>query len=87
MKAFMLYRSDSEFARTAEEYVAEFKRVTGRDIELMDLNTVEGAEAARLYDVVQHPSLVIIRDDGQLAQFWQGTPLPLMNEVLGYLNS
>jgi hypothetical protein len=87
MKAFILYHTDSEFARTVEEYVSEFKRVTGHEIELQDLNTIEGADMAKLYDIMQNPSLLAVRDDGQLAQMWQGTPLPLMNEVLGYINS
>jgi hypothetical protein len=87
MKAFILYRPNSEFARIVEEYVHDFKRLMGRDIELVDLNTRDGAATASLYDVMEHPSLMVVRDDGQVLQEWQGTHLPLMNELSGYLSS
>lgn len=87
MKALILYRPNSEYARLAEEYARDFKRLRGRDIELVDLNTREGAAVASLYDVMQQPSLMVVRDDGQVLQQWQGAQLPLMNEVAGYLNA
>lgn len=85
MKAIALYRPKSEFARMVEEYARDFERQRGQTIELVSLDTVEGADMARLYGIVQYPALLVIRDDGQLLKEWQGERLPLMDEVASYL--
>ncbi len=85
MKAVALYRPKSEFARMVEEYVQDFERQRGQTIELISLDTVEGADMARLYGILQYPALLVIRDDGQLLKEWQGERLPLMDEVAGYI--
>ncbi len=88
MRAIMLYRPNSEFARTAEEYVKEFADRRNQSIQLLSLDTVEGSEMARLYDIMQYPALLVVReDDNQLVRQWQGEQLPLMDEVAGFLNS
>jgi hypothetical protein len=87
MKVVALYRPNSEFARTVEEYATDFERRKGRSIELVNLDTVEGSDMARLYGIVQYPALLAIRDDGQLLKEWQGERFPLMDEVAGYMNS
>lgn len=81
----VLYRPDSEFARMVEEYSHDFKRTKGYDLELVDLNTRSGADLARLYDVMEYPSVLVTRDDGQLMKSWQGQQMPLMSEVAAYL--
>lgn len=71
-----------------DEFVREFeRREPSRKVELVSLDTREGAAMARLYDVTQYPAIVALKDDGQLLQFWQGEQLPLMNEVAVYSNS
>ncbi len=84
MKALMLYHSDSEFARVAEQYVHDFGRFKGKEIELVDLNTREGATMATLYDIMQNPTLMVLRDDGQLVKDWQGEHFPLKDELAAY---
>jgi hypothetical protein len=85
MKACILYRPDSEFARIAEEYARDFGRFKGKEIELVDLNTREGAAMAALYEIMQNPTLIILREDGQLVKDWQGEHLPLKDELAAYL--
>ena len=85
MKALMLYQPNSEYSRMVEEYIHDFERTRGRKIELLSMSTRDGAALASLYDIVQYPGLLVLRDDGQLVTFWQGNKLPLMNEVAGYL--
>ena len=81
----MLYRPNSEGSRVVEEYARDFQRLRGRQIDLVNLNTREGSAVASLYDMVRSPSLMVLRDDGQMVMEWQGDHLPLMNEVAGYL--
>lgn len=83
----MLYRPNSEFARMVEQYVTDFRRQKGRDIELIDIDSREGASVAALHGATQYPCLLVLREDGQQLQIWQGSTLPLMNELLGYLNA
>lgn len=82
-----LYHPQSDKARLVEEYADEFERRHSRALELVSLESVEGANLARLYDIVQYPALLAVRDDGQLAAQWQGDPLPMMDEVAGYLRA
>lgn len=81
----MLYQPNNETSRVVEEYVHDFERTRGKQIQLVNLNTRDGAATASLYDIMHYPGLLVIRDDGQLVTHWQGANLPLMNEVAGYL--
>lgn len=85
MKAVILYHPNSEHARTVEEFVHNFSRTNSQTIDLLSLETREGAAEATLYDVVSYPALMIIDDSGRLQKVWQGSAMPLMNEVAGYL--
>ncbi len=85
MKAIILYKPDSEFARVVEEFEHEFSRRTPYTIELVDVDSLAGIAQAGLYDVVEYPTVAVIRDDKQLVKSWSGIPLPLVNDVAGYL--
>jgi len=86
MNLVMLYRPNSEFSRTVESYVHEFEQTKKHKIELMSLDTREGADIAKVYDIVQYPALLARRESGELLKDWQGPYLPLMNEVAGYIH-
>lgn len=62
----------------------EFERTQRIPIEALSVETIEGAEKARLYDIVRYPALLVVRDNGELMKSWQDDKLPLMNEVVGY---
>ncbi len=86
MKAVMLYHPGQEYSRQVEEYINDFTRSRGRTIEPINIDTKDGAETARQYDVVQYPCLMVLREDGQLMNMWQGIDsFPLMNELDSYL--
>ncbi len=86
MKAFILYRPNSEFARRTEEYVHDFQSTRGKEIELVDIDSVRGVSALELYDVVDNPALLITREGGELVNQWLGiNSFPLMNELAAHL--
>lgn len=87
MKVSVLYRPNSEQARSVEEFMHEFKRLHNQDVSVLNLDTRDGAAMASLYDIMQAPAVFVTQDDGRLVQVWSGTPLPLMNEVAAYLAS
>lgn len=55
-----------------------------RKVELVNLDTRDGAATASLYDIVRYPALLALSDDGQLIRSWEGEQLPLVSEVASY---
>ena len=84
MKLLMLYRPNSEHDTKVQEYKREFSRRTGGDLELVDLNSRDGAATASLYDVMRYPAIVATEDNGAYIQSWQEEMLPLIDEVSYY---
>lgn len=82
----MLYRPASEHARRAEEYIAEFERFhPGEQIEVYDIDAIEGSHLAQLYGIMTHPAVLALKNDGQMQQQWEGVEkLPLMNDLAYY---
>lgn len=87
MKLSILYQPNSESARKVEEYAHDFQRQRGHQISLISLETREGADLAKLYDIVHYPAILATKDNGELINFWSGDELPLMNEVAAYIPS
>jgi hypothetical protein len=88
MKVIVLYRPRSEFARQVEEFVRGLQTQHGLDdrrLEVLDYDSREGAATASLYDLMTQPSILVIGDDGGYVKDWQGSALPLMGDVAGYL--
>jgi thioredoxin-like negative regulator of GroEL len=84
MKVVLLYRPNSEYSRSVEEFARELERQYQARIDLVSLDTRDGASTASLYDVMQNPAVLVLANDGQLVQQWQGGNLPLMNEISYY---
>lgn len=85
MSVVVIYKPVSEHARTVEEFLHEFQRRTGVMLETLDPDTREGADMCRMYDIVEYPSVLARKEDGQLRNSWRGLPLPLIDEVNYYV--
>lgn len=85
MRTVILYHPNAEFAGLAEDYKHEFEqRHADKKIELISLETVEGSEMAKLYDVVRYPAILVMDNNAILQKMWQDQPFPLMDEVSAY---
>jgi hypothetical protein len=86
MRTVILYHPKQEFAGLAEDYARDYKRghEDRADIELVSLETVEGTELAKLYDVVRYPAILVIAESGGLQKVWQDQPWPLFDQVAAY---
>ena len=84
MRITVLYQSNTEGERPVTEFAREYERRTGRSLELLDVNTRDGASMATMYDIVRYPAVLALTDDGRMQQLWAEETLPLMNEVLYY---
>lgn len=85
MKILILYRPASEHSRRIEEFIRGYQdRHHTHAIEVLSLDTRDGAATASLYDIMQYPAILVIQNDGSVQRVWQGDPLPLMDEVASY---
>ncbi len=85
MKVVVLYHPKSDHGGTVEDYARDYRMLKdGKELDLVSLETVEGAQMAKLYDVTIYPAVLALADDGSLHDSWQGLPLPLMNEIDAY---
>lgn len=67
MRVVILYRPKSETARRTEEYIADFRRFhPGEEIETYNIDSVEGANLAAIYGVLDHPAVIAMSTDGQM---------------------
>jgi len=88
MKIIVVYRPNSEHGRTIEEFVREFQhRHEDTKLDVQDVDSREGTALVSLYDIVQYPAIMALRDDGSTLKIWEGSELPLMDEVVSYLFS
>lgn len=66
----------------------DFERAhRGAHIDLVSLDTRDGAATASLYDIMQYPAILALQNNGQMVKEWHGEHLPLMNEVAYYASS
>lgn len=84
MRTFVVYREQSDHARAVDTFMHDFTRQTGREIDVVDPETREGARICEVYDIVEYPSLVALDDNGIVQNIWRGLPLPTISEVSYY---
>lgn len=82
----VIYKSESDHARTVSDYLRDFYRQTGRELETLDPESRDGADFCRAYDIVEYPTIVALSDNSTMQNMWRGLPLPTINEV-GYYAS
>jgi hypothetical protein len=87
MRVVILYRPKSDHARRVEEFVGDYKRTHGLSrLDVLDVDSRDGAATATLYDIMQFPTIMALADDGAVQNMWQGDMLPLMDELAYYAN-
>lgn len=84
MKVIVLFRPNSEHSGVVEDFTRDFERFKSRKLELISLDTIEGDDLARLYDITSYPAFLVISEGGSLQRMWQGMPLPMIDELAYY---
>lgn len=82
----VFYRPDSEHARRTEEFLRDLERqhdISPKSIQIISIDSREGASMASLYDVISYPGIVVVDEMGGFVKSWSGE-LPLMDELLSY---
>ena len=85
MRIVVVWRDNTDYAREVIDFLREFKRRTGKDIESLDPDSREGENFARTYDIMQYPTIIAVSNNmGMEQKRWSGKPLPLIDEVNFY---
>jgi hypothetical protein len=85
MRVVVLYKEQTDYARQVIDYIADFKRQTGHDLETMDPESPAGIDFTQTYDIMELPMLIAISDEGVMQNTWAGLPLPTISEVSYYV--
>ena len=87
MKVVVLYRPNSEYSRVVEDFARELERQYQARIDLVSIDSRDGSSTASLYDIMQNPAVLVLGNDGQLLNSWQGGNLPLMRDISYYTHA
>ena len=83
MRVICIYRDQQDYTRSVNEWLENFRRQTGREIETMSPD--ENINFCETYDVVEYPTILALGHNGEVRASWRGRNLPLINEVLYYM--
>ena len=72
MRVVCVYREGEDYSLMVGEWIAEFGRRTGKEIEVMSPDGRDGVQFCRTYDIVEYPTIM---------SMWRGKQLPLFDEV------
>ena len=84
MRTFVVYKDQSDHARTVTDFLRDFERQTGHSLETIDPDTRDGAATCEAFGVMEYPTIVSIDDNGVMQNTWKGLPLPTISEVSYY---
>lgn len=85
MRVVCVYREEEDYSRMVEEWLRDFERRTGKEIEQMSPDGRDGVQFCRAYDIVEYPTILALDNDGAVLAVWRGRELPLFDEVAYWL--
>lgn len=85
MRIVVLYRDQTDYARTVIDFLHDFSHQTGHDLETLDPDSAEGMLFCDTYGIVDYPTIIATSDDGVMQNTWNGLPLPTISEVSYYV--
>ncbi len=85
MKVVVVYKTETDYARSVSDWLRDFTRQTGKTIEEINPDSREGIMFCRTYDIVEYPTFVALDDESHLQNMWRGTILPTLSEVSYYV--
>lgn len=85
MRIVVIYREYSDHAREVVEWIDQFERRSGRTIEQMDPDSPDGETFCTAREIMQYPTITVTDDNGKPYGIWSGSPLPVIDEVMGYI--
>lgn len=84
MRVVVVAKDNTDYSRSVSEFLENFTRQTGRELELLNPESLEGESFCRTYDIVEYPTVAALSNDGHLQNMWRGATLPTISEVSYY---
>jgi len=85
MRVAVIFKEESDHAREVLDYLRDFERETGHELETINPDSRDGADFCRVYDIVEYPTIIALDDAGTLQNLWRGRPLPTISEISYYV--
>ncbi len=85
MRVVVLYRDNTDYARTVIEFLHDFEHQTGHSLEILDPDSPEGMLFCDTYGIFDFPTLIATTEDGVMQNTWNGLPLPTISELSYYV--
>lgn len=85
MQVVVVYKDNTDYARTITDFLRDFEHQTGHNLGTLDPDTPEGYQFCETYGIVEYPTVVALSDDSVMRNMWRGLPLPTINEVSFYV--
>ena len=85
MRVVVVYKDQTDYARSVIDFLRDFQHQTGHDVETLNPESPEGIDFCQTYDIMEYPTMIAISDDGQMQNTWTGLPLPTISEVSYYV--
>ncbi|MCA9347565.1 hypothetical protein KC930_03235 [Candidatus Saccharibacteria bacterium] len=86
MRVFALFRPNTDQETRLNELNRELFRRSNNQIEIVSVDSREGSELAKVYDIMRFPAVVAVDLDGHVQSLWDDESLPLINDISYYLN-
>lgn len=86
MRVVVVTKPETDYARSVETFLNDFKRQTGKEVEILDPDSLAGGTFCQSYDIVEYPTIIALSNDGQVQNSWRGTALPTISEVSYYVS-
>lgn len=85
MRVVIIWRDNTDYARLVIDWMREFERRTGTQIESLSPDEPAGESLCRAYDIVEYPTMIALDNDGSVLNTWRGTEFPRISDVSYYL--
>ena len=66
MRVLVVYKQQTDYTRRVEDYMTDFQRQTGHELETLDPETRDGISFTGAYDIMEYPTIIALSDDGQI---------------------
>jgi len=85
MRVVVIFKEETDYARQVLDYLRDFQRQTGHELEQLNPESLPGISFCETYDILEYPTVVALSDSGQMQNQWRGLPLPTISEVSYYV--
>ena len=85
MRVVCVFREGRDYSRTVTDWLEDFYRRTGHEIETIDPD--KEPDFCEAYDIMEHPTIMALGPNGEANTTWKGLPMPLFDEVAYYVNA